>query len=68
MATVIPRKTKKRMGWLLRKERVKKKKVSKVPIVDLGDSLGGDATTRGMVSRMEVREAIIEAPLEAVSQ
>lgn len=47
---------------------MKNKIVSKVPMVDLGDNFEGEATTRGMVSRMEVREAIIGAPLEAVSQ
>ena len=50
------------------KDRVEKNAPSKVPTVDLGASFEGLAMTRGMVSRIEVREAMIEAPLEEVSQ
>lgn len=55
-------------GWLPIKERVWKKAASKVPTVDLALSFGGEAITRGIVSRMEVREGIIGLPLAAVSQ
>lgn len=56
------------MGWFEMKDRVEKNAPSKVPTVDLGVSFEGLAMTRGMVSRIEVREAMIEAPLEEVSQ
>ncbi len=43
--------------------RISKKNFSKLEIVDLGLILGGEATTLGMVSRMEVREAMMELPV-----
>jgi len=56
------------IGWLEMKECVEKNADSKVPTVDLGVSFGGLAMTRGMVSRIEVREAMMVAPLDEVSQ
>lgn len=58
----------KMMGWVMMKDRVEKNADSRVPTVDLGVSFGGLAMTRGMVSRIEVREAIMDAPLDEVSQ
>lgn len=56
------------MRWLAIKERVWKNADSIVPMVDLDLSLGGLLMTRGIVSRIEVREGMIGAPLAAVSQ
>lgn len=56
------------MGWVEMKDRVVKNAPSKMPTVDFGESLGGLAMTRGMVSRIDVREAMMEAPLDEVSQ
>lgn len=58
----------KMMGWLEMKDRVEKNAPSIVPTVDFGESFGGLAMTRGMVSRIDVREAMMEAPLDDVSQ
>lgn len=58
----------KSMGWLTMKDRAKKKIDSKVPTVDFGVSLGELAITRGIVSRIEVREAKMGDPLEDESQ
>lgn len=55
-------------GWTKRKERVWKNTDSNRPIVDFDLILGGEAMTRGMVSRIEVREGRIGEPLAAVSQ
>lgn len=45
-----------------------KKNFSKEEMVDLGFILGGEATTLVIVSRMEVREAMMELPVMVVSQ
>merc|ERR1712093_862381 len=41
---------------------------SKFEIVGLGLILGGEATTFGIVSRMDVRDAMMELPVIVVSQ
>ena len=41
---------------------------SKVPIVDFGLSFGGDATIRGSVSRIDVREGVMKLPVSVTSQ
>lgn len=56
------------MGWLTMKDRAEKKTDSKVPTVDFGVNLGELAITRGIVSRIEVREARMGDPLEDESQ
>ena len=58
----------KMIGWLEMKDWVEKNADSRVPTVDLGVSFGGFAITRGMVSRIDVREAMIDAPLDELSQ
>jgi hypothetical protein len=50
------------------KERVWKNNDSILPTVDFDLSLGGLLIIRGIVSRIEVLEGMIEAPLEEVSQ
>jgi hypothetical protein len=54
--------------WDLIKERVWKNTDSILPTVDFDLSFGGLLIIRGMVSRIEVLEGMIEAPLEEVSQ
>lgn len=58
----------KMIGWLEMKDCMEKNADSKVPTVDLGESFGGFAITKGMVSRIDVREAMMDAPLDEVSQ
>ena len=41
---------------------------SNVPIVDFGLSFGGDATIRGSVSRIDVREGVMKLPVSVTSQ
>lgn len=45
-----------------------KKNFSKLEIVDLGFIFGGETTTLGSVSRIDVRDAMIELPVMVVSQ
>ncbi len=47
---------------------ISKKNFSKFEMVDLGLILGGEITTLGSVSRMDVRDAKIEFPVIVVSQ
>jgi hypothetical protein len=47
---------------------ISKKNFSKLPIVDLGLIVGGEATTFRIVSKIEVRDAIIGLPVSVVSQ
>ena len=50
------------------KLRILKNTCSTEPMVDFGVSFGGEATTRGMVSRIDVREGVIAAPESVTSQ
>lgn len=50
------------------KDQVWKNVASKNPIVDLDRSFGGSLITSGMVSRIEVRDGIMLAPLLVESQ
>jgi len=47
---------------------ISKKNFSKLPMVDLGLIVGGEATTLRIVSKIEVRDAIIGLPVSVVSQ
>jgi hypothetical protein len=47
---------------------ISKKNFSKLPMVDLGLIVGGEATTLRIVSKIEVRDAIIGFPVSVVSQ
>jgi len=47
---------------------ISKKNFSKGPIVDLGLIFGGELTTLGSVSRIDVRDASIEFPVSVLSQ
>ena len=42
--------------------------VPKLPVVDFGLSLGGDVTTFGSVSRMDVRDGTMKPPASVISQ
>jgi hypothetical protein len=48
--------------------RISKKNFSKFEMVDLGLIFGGEMTTLGNVSRIDVRDAMIELPVMVVSQ
>ena len=56
------------IGWLVMKDQVWKNVASKNPIVDLDRSFGGSLITKGMVSRIEVRDGMMLAPLLVESQ
>jgi hypothetical protein len=45
-----------------------KKNFSKFEMVDLGLIFGGELTTLGSVSRIDVRDAVIELPVAVLSQ
>jgi hypothetical protein len=47
---------------------ISKKNFSKLPIVDLGLIVDGEATTLRIVSKIEVRDAIIGLPVSVISQ
>jgi hypothetical protein len=47
---------------------ISKKNFSKLPMVDLGLIVDGEATTLRIVSKIEVRDAIIGLPVSVVSQ
>lgn len=55
-------------GWAKAKARVEKKMLSRDPTVDFGVRLGGEVITNGRVSKIEVREGMMKAPLDVVSQ
>jgi hypothetical protein len=47
---------------------ISKKNFSKFEMVDLGLIFGGETTTFGSVSRIDVRDAMIELPVMVLSQ
>lgn len=55
-------------GWAKAKARVEKKMLSRDPTVDFGVRLGGLVITNGRVSKIDVRDGKIKAPLDEVSQ
>jgi hypothetical protein len=57
-----------RYGWYVPKLRIWKKIFSNVPMVDFGLSFGGEATIRGRVSRIEVRDGVMKLPVSVTSQ
>lgn len=57
-----------RIGWPEIAPLISKKNFSKLEMVDLGLIFGGEMTTLGSVSRMDVRDAMIELPVTVLSQ
>lgn len=56
------------MGWLAQPVRIVKSKWPKKEFLFFGLILGGEATTLGRVSRMEVREGTMGLPVIVLSQ